>query len=215
MTSLAEFYTLVSSEIRRGTSFDASIARKVQHAVDWFEQLHRFQYMEKYDALTIVTTGNNPRAIPQPTGFEKMLGWRITIDGRYENIGKVDFYDVDRVDTAQPSAYWQDGKDYFWLDNTPDQEYSSEMAYVAKTVLGTDTSAEPAVIQKYEGIILAATMIMFAPALRDPAVVGLYKPNRDDLMKSAIDADVDARQSWQSESSQYGWEFREHVNKGD
>ena len=216
MTTLAEFYTLVSSEIRRGTSLDTHIPKKVQQAVRWMEEQHTFRHMEHYAALTLPSTGTQPRAIAIPTGFKKMLGFRGILDdqgdGEYFDLTKIDFYDISRIETDRPSAYWQDGMDYFWLDNTPDQDYDAEMAYVGFTVLGTVTSAEPYVIQNFEGIVLDETMIRMAPLMRDPAVVGLYKPNRDEMMKSVIDTDIEGRQSWQSESAQYGWEVKERIN---
>jgi hypothetical protein len=141
-----------------------------------------------------------------------MLGWRVALESGYYNIKKVDFYDVDRVVGGNATAYWQDGKDYFWLDNTPDVDYVTEMAYTGYTIIGEDADLTSNIVNNMEGLLLAETMILFAPQLRDPTVKALYTPIRDEMMKALIDADVEERQSWQGESTQYGYEFREQIN---
>lgn len=214
MTTLAAFHTKVSTEIRRGTTFDTNIPDKVQQAVAWIEGLHTFKHMEHYANLTIDSALASPRAIPLPTGFKSMKSWRIVnSDGSYSNINKVEYYDVSKVDLAKPTAYWQDGMDYFWLDNTPDQNYLTEMAYVGLTILPTDTSQSPYVTNNFEALILAQTLILMAPLLRSPEIVALYKPQRDELMKAAIDQDVEAREAGSSgDSMEYGAEFKEEIN---
>lgn len=221
MTTLADFYSQISSEIRRGTSLDSFIASKVQQAVTWFESQHTFLHMQHYADVPIDADASTPRAIALPTGFKKMLAWRVLLpndeeENVYYNIKKVDFYDVSKVDEGRPEAYWQDGMDYFWLDKTPDQDYDSEMAYLAFTTLGNDTGAAPYVIQTFPSLILNATMVLFAPLMRDANVVNLYKPERDTMMKAAIDSDIESRQGWQSENVIYGHEFIEEINsEGD
>lgn len=218
MTTAVEFYALVSTEIRRGTTLDSSIPRKVQQAVRWMEDQHTFGHMEHYASLLIDSTVSSPRAIVPPSGFKKMVAWRgLEVDqddsdeSSYFDINKVDFYDVSRIEVARPTSYWQDGMDYFWLDNTPDQDYDTEMAYDGYTVVA-DAGASPYIFQQFEALILAKTMILFAPLLRDPAVSTFYQPEVDSMMKAAIDSDVEARQGWQSQSVQYGWEERQIIN---
>ena len=217
MPTLAEFYSAVSTELRRGTALDELIPAKARQALRWMESQHTFLHMERYADLTL-TSG--VRSASLPTGFKRMKSWRILVDdddgSSYFAISKVDSYDISRIETARPSAYWQDGKDYFWLDNIPDQTYSSEMAYTAYTTLPTNTAESPYVIQNYETILISKTMVLFGPQLRDANVLTLYKDQLNDQMKAAVDADVEERQSWQSESVQYGHEFIEEINsRGD
>jgi len=214
--TLEEFYASVSREIRRGTSLDDVIPDKVRQALRWMEGQHTFIHMERYADLIISASANEPRAIPQPVGFKKMKGWRILDDSIYYDIRKIDFYDVSKIEEARPNAYWQDGKDYFWLDNTPDQDYNSEVAYTAYTIIPTDPAQELLVVNDFESLLLSATMVCFGPLLRSVDTINMYKDERDTMMKAAIDADIEERQSWQSESVQYGFEFREHINsRGD
>ena len=215
--TLEDFYGSVSTELRRGTSLDSSIPAKFRQALRWMEGQHTFIHMERYADLIISASASSPRAVTQPAGFKKMLGWRIlNDDGEYSDITKVDFYDISKIETAKPTAYWQDGRDYFWLDNTPDQDYNSEVAYSAYTQIPTNTSQELYVVNTYESLLLSATMVCFGPLLRSTETIAMYKDERDTMMKSAIDADIEERQSWQSESVQYGWEVKQRINsQGD
>jgi hypothetical protein len=186
----------------------------VQQALRWMEGQHTFLHMERYADLTI---HEDERSIALPTGFKKMLSWRILEESdsqtsSYFDIRKIDSYDISRLERKRPNAYWQDGKDYFWLDNVPDKDYETEMAYTAYTTLPSNTAETPYVIQNYETILLSKTVCLFGPQLRDTKVLTLYKDQMGDSMKAAIDADVEERQSWQSESVQYGYEFREQIN---
>ena len=213
--TLAEFYTAVSTELRRGSTLDSLIPAKARQALRWMESQHTFLHMEHYAEITL---NSGVRSASLPTGFKKMLSWRILgeadSDGgtSYFNITKIDSYDISRIELSRPSAYWQDGKDYFWLDNTPDEDYETEMAYTAYTTLPTNTADSPYVVQNYETVLLSKTMVLFGPQLRDQVVLTLYKDQLNDMMKAAIDADVEERQSWQSESVQYGHEVLEHIN---
>lgn len=209
MTTLDEFYTEVSNEVRRGTSFDSIIPNKVQQAVRWVESQHSFRHMDHY-ADVALTEGTRSYALPD--GFKKMLAWRVIDSNKYFNIKKVDFYDISKITSARPEGYFQDGMDYFWLDSEPDADYDSEMAYNGYTELGAG-STEPFVIQEFGTLVLSQTMVLMAAPMRDLTVATFYKPQRDEMMKAAIDSDVEARQSWQGESVQYGYEQVEHINE--
>lgn len=213
MPTLSAFYDQITDELRRGTTFDSLRASKVRQAVRMIEDLHTFLHMEHFASLSIDPATANPRALSQPSSFKRMEFWRIIkpSDAGYRYLTKADPKDVDKTLTAMPNVFWLDGRDYFWLDNTPDQVYSSEMAYSAYSDL---SEASPPVIQHLELAVLHATCVLFAPTLRDPKFYEMHKASRDDAIKAAIDADVEVRMSNESLSVQYGHEFVERVNQG-
>lgn len=210
MVTLAEFYTKVSAELRRGTSFDSVIPMKVGQAVKWMESQHTFLYMEKFGTVSIPAGTRN---LGLPAGFKSMFFWRIIKeDGSYRYLPKISPKDADAVDTAMPKAYWQNAKFETWFDSIPDKTYSSERSYVGYTVLGLpDTS--PEVLQLNEQIIFHQTCVLLSTTLRDGGFGGAHKGLRDEAMKAAIDADVEERQNNESPSVQYGWEHREQINE--
>lgn len=232
--TLGQFYTMVSNEIKRGTTFDASIPSKVQMAVQWMEGEHTFEYMENL-VITIIlpaptgtTDSTTPRLVGIPGGFKLMNWWRVKHrfdpadnaqptepeprGGTYTRITKVDGYDFGLIRRGCPHAYFQSGKKYFVVDAVPDKNYYTELSYSGNTVLPSDTSQSPDIIQNYTQLLLFQTMLLMAPGMRDSKLEGFYKPLREEAMKTAIDSDVEARQAGRSESMKYGWEFVEDVN---
>lgn len=219
MSTLQEFYTLVSSEVKRGSALDSVIPAKVAMAVLWMEREHTFKHMDKLVTTTISSSAAQPRMIGIPGGFKKMNFWRLLlpVSGQvqgynYARLTQVDGYDFTMVEVKQPKAYFQDGNSYFVLDSIPDQDYPSELSYVGRTVLPNDTAQSPDIIQRYPDLLLFQTMCYMSAPMRNDKVAAFYKPLRDESMKSAIDDDVEARQSARSESMKYGWEYTEDVN---
>lgn len=225
MTTLTQFYAQVSDEIRRGSKLNYQVPTKVQMAISWMEKKYTFKYMERFCTLLIDSTVSQPRAIQQPTGFKQMYFWRIINDnGTYSRITQVDAYDqsannynedvlsLQTCKSAKPEAYWQDGNNYFWLDNTPNVNYNSELAFTNFTILPADTSQSPTIIQTYADLILWQTMLLMASTMREPNITTLYKPLRDEAMEAAVNSDIEQRQSGRSESMKYGWEYMEDVN---
>lgn len=228
MTTLAQFYSNVNFEVKRGQTFVSQIPQYVNMALSFIERSHVFLHTENYASITLSAESENPTTIVQPTGFRGMYFWRHLLStddngnpidpsdpnaNNYERINHVDPFDMDSIGTGKPRAYWQQGKQFFWLDKVPDKDYPTQMGYNAFTVLPTDTTQSPYVIQAFGDVILYQTMLLMAPAMRNMDIVNLYKPLRDELFKSLIDADVEERQQSRSESMQYGWEFKEEVNR--
>lgn len=220
MTTLAQFYQLIRDEAKRGSSLDTVIPGKVRAALKLFEMIYTFKYMDRFIDLTLplAPVSGVPNQVVQPAGFKKMQLWRIVNDdGRYSRITLVDSTDQDKLDSKKPSGYWQQGKSYFWLDSNPDRDYESEMFFTGFTQLPADgddtTDVYP--LTYYESVLVPATMVLLAPNMRNESVMGLYGKTRDECMKAAIDDDVEERQSARSESMQFGWELREHIDEAE
>ena len=98
------------------------------------------------------------------------------------------------------------------MDNTPDKSYASERSYIANTVLPTDTSQSPFFINAFEALTLHQTCVMFGPRMRDQAFAAAHLQRREELMKAAIDSDVERRQANEDANVRYGHEFIEQIN---
>lgn len=196
MTTLTEMYSLVRDEVNRGTTFDDLIKTKVRQALKWVERTHTFKHMERYVELTIDPTDTYPRTVSVPSGFKSMDFWRMDIaanDKRY--LKKVDPKDVSTFDTDQyPTGYWMDGLEYFWLDNTPESSVACAMGYNKFTAFSTNEDLEVPAFTLLEDVVVAQTMVLFAPTLRMEA--GLkqeYKNQRNEAMDSATLMDKEMR----------------------
>lgn len=224
MTTLAVFYTYVKGEAKRGTSLDDVIPRAVARAVRKVERLYTFKHMERFLDIYIPAAGVEgiPNQVPCPAGFKSMQFWRLLNSDPtgqsnavlYTRINKVDATDQSQLDTGAPAGYWEDGYNNFWLDKTPDQDYSSEMGFIGYTVLpgDNDDSIDVPLLTSFEDVILYEAMIQLGPNIRDQEITAMYKMNRDESLKTVIDSDIENRQAGRSESMQYGWEFKEEVN---
>ena len=130
---LSVFYTLVSDELKKGTLLDAEIPAKVREAVGAIQRNYTFKSMERFTTLTIDSSLEEPRAITQPTGFKAMKFFRIAkSDGTYKYLLEVEPEQITNIEAAEPSGYWQDGNDYFWLDSDIAEDYDGEMSYIEK-----------------------------------------------------------------------------------
>lgn len=209
MTTLAQFYALVSDELRRGTTLDALIPARVNRALRWIEQKYTFRYMEVFGAQNI-TLGT--RSYDLGTTIKKVNFWRvINSDGKLAYLKNFDPLDLVSSGTSRPNGYWVSGQKVLWLDNTPDKDYTAEALLTKYTALPTDTAQSPQVVVDLQGPLIAETCVLFAPVLRDDKFISLQKGILDMEMQSAIDADVESRQSNQSVSMEYGWE--ENLNR--
>jgi len=221
MVTTAEFYAEVSAEVRRGTSLDTHIPRKVRQAMRWMEEQHSFLHMERFATMILTADATYPRTIALPSGYKSMNFWRIKQNvsdtgapdavGAFAYLTRIDPHDQISVDVDCPTAYWQDGMDYFWLDNTPDKDYSAEMSYVAYSTLPSDLTQSPYILQNFEGILLHKTCALMAPLMRDKDFKIFHQDELNGAMKSAVDADVEARQSDQIQSVQFGSQYSQQI----
>lgn len=225
MTTLAKFYTYVSTEARRGSSLDEVIPRKVIQAVRFFERMYTYKHMERFISVPIPMTPTGGIAANQlimPQGFKSMGFWRLKNSDpsgnstviTYSRINKIDPTDQSQLDSGPPQGFWQDGYGNFWLDKMPDMDYASEMGFVGYTVLPNpgDSTVDIPLLTNFEECILYTTLVLLAPTMRSDDANTMYRAVRDECIKTAIDTDIENRQASRSESMQYAWDWKEEVN---
>lgn len=220
MITLAQFYAQVGYELRRGTSLDDLIPARVRQALRTIENLHTFRHQELRDTPSLIS-GQSTVAVPSNTIFKKIDFWRIplTSPGGYHYMTQIDGRDASRQDTDIPNGYWFGGTattspfDTIYFDNIFDQTYTTQRAFSVYTTIPTDTTATPFIIQIFESALLAQTCLLFAPQMRDEKFMALQKAARDEALKTLVDTDIEARQANSQVSMEYGWEFKEEINR--
>lgn len=220
--SLADIHSRVSEEVKRGTKFDSSIIpSRVAQAVKWIERSHTFKHMERFKAFTIDSDATTPRAISVPSGFKAFGEYGflriLKSNNEFKFLTGIAPRQQTAIETATPEAFWMDGMDYFWLDNTPDEDYNAEISYVAYTTLPSDTSDSAWILDNMEDLIIAESMLLLAPKLElSEKGIKLWSKNRDDGLRSAILADEETRRTSDTDSEMvYGWEVAEDMDFGD
>lgn len=209
----AQFKTMVSATVNRGTTLDAYIPYAVQHAIEYVEQNHSLKYMERFVTFQIDPALAEPRAISFPgAGFCKSIVFaRIvvadsTIDGgRFYPLNQVDPQDLKYYDTGRPENFWQDGESYLWFDRIPDETYDGEMLFNKYSdVAGMAANDSHWLITRANGFLLNETMIHLAPWMRNKELKDFYVSLRNEQLKTLMLADEEARQAARSETMKYG-----------
>lgn len=207
--TLGDFHNLVKTEAKKGSTLDDIIPNKVYQAVKELQRKYTFRLQERFVTMTISAAAQVPRAISQPLGYKAMKFWRIintgSEAGTFTNIRQIDPEQVTSVDTDRPNGFWTDGADYFWLDNTPDVDYNTEMSYVQNSVVkGMALETVVPFLEEYEALVLNETMVQMGAIMRDDKLIARYISGRNVLLDSAIREDIEKRQSWSDERMQYG-----------
>ncbi len=206
---LSDFHTLISDEVKKGTTLATVIPGKVRQAVGEIQRRHTFKSMERFTTLTLDSDLSEPRAIEQPTGFKSMYFFRIlNSDGTYSYLTEVDPGQVTKTEDAKPQGYWQDGNDYFWLDNSPAEDYNAEMSYGQKDNLNVATTTVFPFLTEFEGLCVSETMVTLGPLLRDDKLVARYIKSRDILFQAAFLEDEEKRAKNRDERMIYGEDTR-------
>lgn len=198
MTALSTFITSISSEINKGTTFDSSIAKRVQMAGRRLEQNYKWKYME---TLTTATIAANTSYIAQPSLLRSVEWFRFTdTDGNYSFLPQVDAEQVLSLDTATPNGFWlatekfvtsNIGRIYFDVLSTADIALDVMYSLYSDWVNSSDFW----LLQNCESLLLAETMIMMAPLCREPKWPEFYKQMRDEGERVALLADQELRHS--------------------
>jgi hypothetical protein len=182
--NLSTCYANIRAEIKRGNNYDDSIVSKVAQAVRMIEDAENWRHMERYAEFTISAAAANPRIISQPAGLKTVEFIRFTnSDGELTYLDEVDPRDVTAVEDGDPEGYWQDGDQYFWLDNTVEEDREAEISYIAYTTLPADTATVVPMLTTFQTAIESLTMVLLAPTIR---MTNELKQSYADAYKEAI-----------------------------
>ena len=189
--NLADFHTLVSEAIGRSTAYDSQIPGYVRRAARFIERNYTLQYMNVYSTFELDAEATEPRLIQLPAGIKRDRLIRILgQDKSYNDLRKVDPADVKTLRTERPSAYWLSGDDKIWLAQAPDQDYACEIYWTRFTTWPTLPDGTTWLLQNADDVLLAQTMVLMAPHLKDPDLVTMWSQNLLNCLKTLLDSDL-------------------------
>lgn len=182
---LSAIHSRISEILNKGSMLDTQIVSEVALSALWLERNYSYNYMERYVSFVTDITVAYPRALSLPTRLKSIGFIRYTNDdGEYIHLKRIRPDDVTKVETGSPTAYWLDGYDYIWLDNTPDKEYSMEMKCVSLTSWPADTSAEPWLAIYAPDVLIGKTVLSLSPWLRDEELIAYYKAKFEEDLRT-------------------------------
>lgn len=190
--NLGEMHSLVSSAIGRATAYDAQIPGYVRRAARFIERNYTFQYMNVYSTFDIDAEAAEPRLITLPSAMKRdRLIRLVKADGSYGDLRKCDPGDVKQLLTEVPSVYWLNGDDRIWLGQIPDQDYSCEIYWTRYTTWPTGLDQTNWLLTNAEDVLLAQTMVMMSPHLKDADILTLWSGALTTSLKALEDADFE------------------------
>lgn len=209
--TLGDFKTLVREALKRGTSLDSYIPSRIAQAARWIERNRTYQYMKRWVSLgPLDPDGDNPHII-------SLYGLRVKalVALRYYDPDATDleegerkFIDVSLIEPkdrttrkfGNPSGYWMDGVSNIVLDAIPEEALEFEGHIVQYSAWPTDDDARHWLIENAEDVLLAKTMDLFTPLIRDTALKAIYDGQLATGLTTMHNAEEDLQQENKSES---------------
>lgn len=215
--NLSDFHAMVLDEVAPGrtqsAARDPQITRAIRQAALWLELNNSFGYMSKVATVTLATNTTYIRFSTATDGIlaagerlRKIDFIRLTATDAVSDESEESQYlrqvspgDFSHIESALPQHYYLVG-DKAYLVETPDEPREVEVGYKTLTAWPTATTSEPAILDKYEQLLLAQTMLQLAPTMRmDAKQISLWKALRDEALRVALIAEDEIEQSTRSE----------------
>lgn len=191
--NLGDFHTMVRNECNKGTKPNTRIVSATRQAARWMERNYTLRYMRRFVSFTLDVDNVYPRAVAQPARIKSIQMLRYSLpdgdDTKFYKLFKIDPRDVTAVKDDYPTSYWLDGDEWIWFDNQPDDDLPLEMIFSQYTNWPTSDSEEPWLLANAEDAMLAKTMQLMAPYLRENSFLQTYKPMLDEGIRTLLLAD--------------------------
>lgn len=191
---------MVSRELNKGTSLDSYIPDKVRQAGRLLEDNYAFNYMETYQSFSLT---DGMRSFALPARFKSMIFFRLAYDDEddYRYLKKVDPRQVTKVSTDpedRPIAWWLSGGDSAWLDaeiSTTATGIDAEIFYKRYSSWPTSPYAStPDILERGEVALMAQTMVLFGPFIRNPELHQQWKDILADALRILTGSDMNQEQ---------------------
>ncbi len=163
---LGTFHAAIKDICQRGDTLDSIIPTYTRIAAKFIETNHNFLQMKKSSSLAAVA---GSREITPPTTLVKRI-----LDINYENtdgsLTHLTMYDSPKLhlnfEEDFPKTMWQaDGK--YYLGEIPNADYTLTRWAYEYTTWPTANAGTNYILEEYEGILLAQTIIQMAPSVRN------------------------------------------------
>jgi hypothetical protein len=197
--NLATLHADVAAVLARGASQDAKVPRWVRHSAMWLEQNYSFKYMEKHGESALNPLAEAPNVLQLPNNRIKSVTlvqpFRMEDDGRksFSNpLPKADRRDVLSIDLGYPSGWWQIGETLHF-DGKPEQTFNLDLVWFEYTDWPVDTNTTPTLLQRYENLLFAQTLVAAWRELKDQAAMQDWTNERNEALRAILvaeDADV-------------------------
>lgn len=205
---LSEFHDAVRGLCKRGTSLDGDIPGAVRRAALATERRFTFSHMREYVDNTLAAGSSS---IVNWSGLslkriKTVLSCRI-VDGSTTDtiwIKREDERNFLDKPTEQPRRFWQNKNNEVFFNSIADQTYNLKFRLALYSEWPTVLSAEPALLDEAEDLVMYRTMMNLAPIMRDPAIGSMYNQLWLTEIGALVEAQVDRDEQDTDHRMQYG-----------
>lgn len=200
--NIAQFYSEIRASLARGTTLDSEIPLKAKQALRKIERNHSLKYMERFGKLTTLSSAECTETLALPSPFTKSI---IYVRQVYNDAAGRETYrylkkrppgeNVRPGLCTRPEYYWQLGYTTLQFDKSRalDEVYQlSWYEYTDWPLTGETDDFLPWILEHAADLLIAETLILFAPRLRDPRMVEMYNAQKLEALSTLLGADDEA-----------------------
>lgn len=197
-TTLDAVISFVRDEVNRGTSADNVIPTKILQAIQFIERNTNWKYMQRIFEFDLFTSATIEAPYILVDGLKEIEFIR-TVDVSEDGsacYGYLEEYyspkDQLTIKIGNPDKYYRQGSGHVWFNAIPGETLDMHVGFYQFTgTLSIDQSCW--LFDNALDVIIAKTMQLMAPWLRQPMLVGAYEPMLQQGMKTLFKANEDAK----------------------
>jgi hypothetical protein len=191
--NLEDFHKLVSFELKRGASLDSWIPLYVKQAVNFLERNAPLKYMEEWVTLKMEP---NDQIVDFIWAFRNWKFLRYAQDTEWFYLQKRDpREELTPAGPTTPTKYSQIGVRYLRLNapwRGPGNLLLEGIVYKFSDWQTTRPDFRHFLLEQASDLLLFQTMMRIGAGIRDNRLDPLYRPLRDEALKTFMGMDTDA-----------------------
>lgn len=197
-TTLDAVISFVRDEVNRGASADNVIPVKIMQAIQFIERNTNWKYMQKIFEFDLFTNASLEAPYILVDNLKEIEFVRI-VDVSLEGVANYcyleEYYsskDQKTIKIGNPDKFYRQGSGHVWFNAIPSEALDMHVGFYQFTgTLQIDQSCW--LFDNALDVIIAKTMQLMAPWLRQPMLVGAYEPMLQTGMKTLFKANEDAK----------------------
>lgn len=197
-TTFDAVISFVRDEVNRGATADNIIPTKILQAVQFIERNTNWKYMQKmfeFDLFTDATIEAPYILVDALKEIEFIRIVDVSMEGAATYSYLTEFFspkDQMGIKIGNPCKYYRQGSGHIWFDAIPSEALDMHVGFYQFTgTLQIDQSCW--LFDNALDVVIAKTMQLLAPWLRQPMLIGAYEPMLQQGMKTLFKANEDMK----------------------
>lgn len=200
---LQEFYSLVSTAMKRGTELDAVIPLFAPLACNWLERNYTMKYMESV-RLIQVDPGDRTIELQSNQQIKEIVFIRmIGATGDYKYLNRKSPKEFTSVLSGPSDFYWVAGTSVIVLENVPDSKESGEALFNCYSAWPKEPEETHPLLKIAPDVMMYQTLLMLAAHARDVRIAEAYIGLRNEGLNTLTRAEDEFRYGSVDQSMAY------------